>query len=402
MTTKTAFVYGARSKTFFSGTPYYLARALEAFGKKHNAFNVIDIAPRRTREVPLTYLRWCLESGSIRNPLFLLSQRYHNRSGRGLTVPRDTSPYFIMVCCQCPPASIRACRRDRADARIILYLDATLLDLFESFDYAIAPPPLLKRKMLRDEKSSYAQADLIVVFHAGVRDRLINDYGVAPEKIWIIGRGVNLDFDVVSRAKVPRRSLLDHKLHMMVVGKGAKRKGVYRLIDAIDTLLPTEQSRLVLTVAGPDKNELPGRPYLRPLGFVSQDQRDYLAGEMAASDLGVLLSDADSLPGSVWEFLALGVPVWVSRLPCIGPALKGYPAIIEDLSLGTPALAARLRTFLHQPEILATLVASNLKSVDALSWDGPAEFLGQYIRHDRVLDKWRQEGLEVTSAELSG
>jgi len=383
---KTAFIYGARSKTFFSGTPYYLSRALEALGNKHNAFNVIDVAPRRVREVPLTYLRWCMESVTTRSALFLLSQRYHNRSGRGLTVPDDVRPYFI-VFAQCLPASILAHRRARADARIIFYLDATLLDLFETFDYAIDPPPLLRRRMLHDEKSGYAQADLFGVFHEGVRNRLINDYGVPTEKIWTIGRGVNLDFNDASQLEIQRRSSLDHKFHMMVVGRGPKRKGVYRLIEAIDTLSPDEQSRLVLTLAGPDKKELPSRPYLRPLGFVSADQRNYLAREMAASDLGVLLSSAESLPGSICEFLALGVPVWVSKLPCVSSTLKGYPAILEDISFGTPALAARLRSFLHQPGILADLLASNTRPRKDLIWDAPAEFFGQYIRSGRVQNK---------------
>jgi glycosyltransferase involved in cell wall biosynthesis len=204
-----------------------------------------------------------------------------------------------------------------------------------------------------------------------------------------IGRGVNLDFDATSQLKCQQRSLLDNKFHMMVVGRGSKRKGVYRLIEAIETLSPDEQSRLELTVAGPDRKELPSRPYLRPLGFIPDDQRDYLAREMAASDLGVLLSDADSLPGSVWEFLVLGVPVWVSKLPCVSSALKGYPAIIEDISMGIPALAARLRSFLYQPEILANLLDSSTRSRRDLTWEAPAEFLGQYIRCGCVPDKWR-------------
>ncbi len=131
---------------------------------------------------------------------------------------------------------------------------------------------------------------------------------------------------------------------MMVVGRGAKRKGVFRLIEAIETLSPEEQNRLMVTVAGPEPGELPQKPYLQPLGFVSADQREYLAQEMMASDLGVLLSEADSLPGSIWEFLALGTPVWVTRLPNIAESLAGYPAIIEDLPLD---LASVVKTVAH-------------------------------------------------------
>ena len=94
---------------------------------------------------------------------------------------------------------------------------------------------------------------------------------------------------------------------------------------------------------------------------------------MAASDLGVLLSEVEISPGAISEFLALKVPVWVSQTPGIVSALNGFPAIVEDLSGGTPAFAARLRTFLHEPDMLASLMANNTRSLKDLSWDGPAE-----------------------------
>ena len=70
MIRKIAFVYGTRGRTGASGTPYYFARALEAFGKKTNAFDEIDVVPERFREVLPTYLRWCLQSRSTRFRLF--------------------------------------------------------------------------------------------------------------------------------------------------------------------------------------------------------------------------------------------------------------------------------------------------------------------------------------------
>ena len=309
---KAALLYGSRGKTFLSGTPYYLARALQAIEKESHEFDVIDISPKRSREVPLTYLRWCLESGLTNNHWFLLSRTYHDRCGKDIVVPDNVRPYFV-VWGQCIPGSILNYRRTHRDARIIVYTDATFLDLFDLFDYVADVPDALRRKMLADERECYAQSDLITVFHEDVRKRMIKDYGVKPEKISVLGRGTNLEREMTDGISVRRRSEIDHKFHMMVVGRGPKRKGVYRLIEAIDSLSPDEQSRLVLTVVGPKKRELPTRHYLRQLGFIPGARRDGLAREMAAADLGVLLSDADSLPGSIWEFLTLGVPVWISR-----------------------------------------------------------------------------------------
>ena len=376
---KTAFIYGARSRTFQSGTAYYFARALESYGNVREDFEVVDLPPRRPREIPWDSLKWLLASKTSRTSLFLLSKRCHDASGRGLEVDASVQPYFI-VFAQCIPASIRACRSSRPDARIIVYIDATLLDLFDDFDYARNPPAHLRVKMLQDERECYEEADLFAVFHATVRDRLIKDYGVSPDKIWVIGRGANLEQEIISSPKAEMRSSRDEKFHMMVVGRGANRKGVFRLIEAIETLSPEERDRVVLTVAGPEPRELPNKPYLRSLGFVSADRREYLAQEMSTSDLGVLLSEADSLPGSVWEFLALGVPVWVTRLPHIEDSLVGYPAIIEELPLALDSLTKRLLTFIHRPEELSALRACKAKSGVGLNWTTPAARLGEYIK----------------------
>jgi glycosyltransferase involved in cell wall biosynthesis len=376
---KTAFIYGARSRTFQSGSAYYFARSLELYGKLREAFELVDLPPRRAREIPFDSLIWFLASKTSRTALFLLSQRYHDASARGLEVDASVQPYFI-VFAQCIPASIRACRRARPGARIIVYIDATLLDLFDDFDYACNPPAHLREKMLRDEREGYRETDLFAVFHANIRDRLIKDYGVAPEKIWVVGRGVNLEQEIISSPKVEMRSSRDQKFHMMLVGRGAKRKGVFRLIEAIETLSPEEQDRVVLTVAGPEARELPDKPYLRSLGFVSADQREYLAQEMIASDLGVLLSEADSLPGSIWEFLALGIPVWVTRLPQMAESLESFPAILEDLPLAPASVAERLRTFIHRPQELAALRTNKANSGAGLNWAVPAARLGEYIR----------------------
>lgn len=379
MMSKTAFVYGARGPTFLSGSPYYFARALEAYGEARNAFRVVDLPPRRTRELPITFATWCLSSGSRRNTLFLLSKERHDASGRGLIFPASTLPYVIAFT-QCVPENILACRRNRPESRLIYYLDATLLDLFETFDYARNPPAGLQQKMLRDELNGYQLADLLVVFHDGVRNRLVADYRVDSSKVWVLGRGVNLDPGRAVSAQSPLRDSQNARLRMMVVGRGPRRKGVFKLIEAIDALEPDEQSKLVLTIAGPKVRELPQRQYLRRLGFIAAHERDHLIAEMQASNLGVLLSEAEGYPGSIWEFLSLGVPVWVSRLPYLAPALQGYPVMFEDLPLTRPALVSRLRSFLHDPQTLSSLRNSDHTSAaEALTWTRPGAQLGEYI-----------------------
>ena len=73
------------------------------------------------------------------------------------------------------------------------------------------------------KKMAYAQADLIAVFHEDVRAQMIGCYDVPPEKVWVIGRGVNLEREILDR-RTQRRSDLDQKFHMMVVGGAPNSK----------------------------------------------------------------------------------------------------------------------------------------------------------------------------------
>ena len=144
MIRKVAFVYGTRGRTGASGTPYYFARALEAFGKKTNAFDEIDVVPKRFREVLPTYLRWCLQSRSTRFQLFWESQACVDSCARDMVVPEDIHPYFI-VWGQHVPSSMLAYRRTHRDARIIVYTDMTCLYYLASIVRMLNPPRRIRR-----------------------------------------------------------------------------------------------------------------------------------------------------------------------------------------------------------------------------------------------------------------
>ena len=55
--------------------------------------------------------------------------------------------------------------------------------------------------MLLDELSGYKMTDLFAVFHEGVRDRLVADYGVKLNKISVLGRGTNLEAGSIASSR---------------------------------------------------------------------------------------------------------------------------------------------------------------------------------------------------------
>ena len=206
MIRKVAFVYGTRGRTGASGTPYYFARALEAFGKRTNSFDEIDVVPKRFRKVLPTYLRWCLQSRSTRFQLFWQSQACVDSSARDMVVAENIQPYFIVWGTTCPVqhAGLSPHASRRPDHRVYRH-NVPLLSPAQPTNL-LNPPRGVRERMIRDEKNGYAQADLIAVFHEGVRAQMIRDYDVPPEKVWVIGRGVNLERELLDRLATQQRS----------------------------------------------------------------------------------------------------------------------------------------------------------------------------------------------------
>ena len=373
-------VYGARDETFWSGTPYYFASALREFGE-HAAqpFEVENVGPKRTREVIGTFTKWALANRTTRNRLFLLSPEYHDCSyPSGQCIPPAATAMVSFS--QVMPSAILAHKRAHPEFKLIQYIDATLHDLTASFDWAQSPPPGVLQSLLDAEREAYSLVDRVCAFHDGVADSLVRHYGMDRSKISIEGRGVNLSpdqIDSASSSTSPRAGTA--ALRMCVVGKDPKRKGVYALIEAIDELSEKEQSQVELTLIGPDVSEIPKRPYIKALGFLQASERPRLAGIMRGCNLGVLLSQAEGHPGSVWEFLTLGVPVWVSALPHVKDEIEGFPAMFEPLPLKHDALVAQLQSLLADPAQLDRLKAGSTRSVQDLGWGRPAASVGRYL-----------------------
>lgn len=378
--TSSVLVYGARDETFWSGTPYYFASALREYGEAANApFTVQNIGPKRTREVPLAFAQWSLAHRSLRNHLFLLSPQYHDCSYPVSQPVPDDAAGLVSFSQILPEAFLRH-KKANPGFKLVQYIDITLHDLMATFDYAKNPPPSVTASLLKAERAAYALVDRVCVFHEGVADALTSVYGMDRSRITIEGRGVNLSSALLG-SQPAKAAGSQITLRMALVGKGPKRKGVFSLIEAIDALTPAEQAQIELNLIGPDPSELPKRDYIRALGFIPAEERGRLTEIMRGCDLGVLLSEAEGYPGSVWEFLALGVPVWVTTLPHIEEALTGFPAMFEQLPVKHDSLVQRLRSVLSDPAMLGRLKAASTRSPRDLSWAQPAESVGRFMAH---------------------
>jgi glycosyltransferase involved in cell wall biosynthesis len=178
-----------------------------------------------------------------------------------------------------------------------------------------------------------------------VRNSLISDYGLPPERVTIVGGGVNFE----QLPQVPQRPLDDRPPTTLFIGKDFHRKGGDVLLLAFAEARKTcPQARLILVTAGPVP---PGLP-LENVEIVGPIwQRSAIHDLYRQADLFVLPSRLETWGDVLLEAMAYA-------LPCIGVEGQAMEEIIEDQRTGlivpaedVNALAAAMVRLFQQPQL---------------------------------------------------
>lgn len=341
-----------------SGSPFYLGEALRSCASEGGqAFRWHDYPVARRQRTRASL--WGMTAFSHPR-LYNISQVAADLALKHVNlVDSDiwVSPFQIVP---------RKIMRSRS-AIVAQVLDCTLSYLFDNYDTARPLSPWTRRALISAERASYERANRIFVYHSGITDELIERYGINPDKILVVGRGVN----IVSRSITPRSSSpRELTRHLIFVGRDAKRKGLDTLIGALDRLHGQKGNAFDLTVIGPDVEDVPNRPYIRPLGYLGADRREEVLQLISESDLCVLLSRAEGLPGFLWEAAYFGRETLVLDLPqyrelpsSVRTVRVPMPGSIDDVSKSLDSWLARSRPPPYEPSAHAH---------SALSWTAVA------------------------------
>jgi len=192
----------------------------------------------------------------------------------------------------------------------------------------------------RQEKKIFRQAKHIFTFSNPVKQSIIEDYSIAPEKIFPVRAGGSF-IDIKISAETGRKEVNN----FLFVGKDYKRKGVEYLLEAFLTLLKSYND-VQLTVIGctiPDKyNNVSNIPFIK--------DRLELIKYFKESDVFIMPSLAEPFGYTYLEAMGCGKP-------CIGTAVGGVTDIIIDGKTGfvvpprnSDALAEKMRWFIENPQ----------------------------------------------------
>lgn len=187
----------------------------------------------------------------------------------------------------------------------------------------VGPTARLKHALNR---RTFGGAAHVVGWSTWVRDSIVADYGVPPDRVSVIPPGVDTDRWTV------RGPTHDGPLRVLFVGGDLYRKGGATLLRAF-AALPPGSAELTLVTRSPD----PGVPDVRVVHGMQPNSRA-LIDLVGSSDVLALPSEAEAFGIAAVEGSAAGLPVVATRV-------GGLTDIVADGETGyliTPGDAAEL------------------------------------------------------------
>jgi len=168
----------------------------------------------------------------------------------------------------------------------------------------------------------YRRADLIVTVSPAMRDQLVQERSIPPEKVTVVLPGVETDlFRPLQASRELRREFdLEGRFVAAYIGTLGMAHGLGVLLDAAEALQDRTDVTFLLVGEGAEKDKLvreATRRNLTNVRFLPQQPHERIPEILALADVClVLLRDSDLfrtvLPTKTFEYMACGKPVIIN------------------------------------------------------------------------------------------
>ncbi|RKS71305.1 glycosyltransferase involved in cell wall biosynthesis [Motilibacter peucedani] len=261
-------------------------------------------------------------------------------------------------------------------ARAAVYVDCTHRQVVEQWP---AWNPLRGRALAEwhaEERATYARAQHLFAFYQATADSLVDDYGVDPARVSVVGAGANV-------AELPqvRTSAPVGPPEILFVGNDFERKGGQVLLEAFALVRRAHpDARLRLVGAGPRGDLGPG---IEATGRVRD--RAELARIYAGATVFCLPSLFDPFPLVVLEAMA-------HTLPVVATTVCGIPDMVVEGETGllvkphdAAGLADALCELLRDPVRAQQLGAAGRSRVESrFQWDHVVDRMLPALTRERL------------------
>ena len=260
----------------------------------------------------------------------------------------------------------------------------------------------------------YGLMDALVCHTRETRDRLIEEFGVDPRKLWVIPHGpLFYDYEPVEKQEAKRRLGYSPE-HTVVLYQGLVRqyKGLDFLLEAWNQMRGQEpNARLLIAGRGEDRDMETVKGKVEALGLQSSVRLDlrYITSEelpiyYQAADIAVYPHREITQSGALMTGIAFRKPIIATNLTGFREALQGYANAVCVEYGDVQGLSERLAELIgNLPEGEAS-ASSSLAQDSATSW----KIIAQQTRscYEEVLrtthDAYYDHVAEEESHERSG
>ena len=337
--------HNPHDRNSFSGTPYYMMKALER--RPDATVQVLGNHRPGPRSIPERVWR------RIRpRPAFSFD-------------PATVDVDMVLA----PVASGLVARHaDALPCPVLFLTDATPAFLREFYGHVIPP------EADRIEAEALAAAAGSIYSSRYMADRALVEFpGTDPARVHALPFGINLDH---LPDAVPAKPPLD-ELRLLFIGQDWARKGGAIALATLERLLDLGV-RARLSVIGSSSPEADAHPAVDVLGYLDKNdpaEARRFVEALKATHLFLLPTRADCTPMVVAEVNAYGCPVLITDTGGIGSLMaEGVNGRMLPLEAGPDAWAEAVRDLTADPTAYGALCASSFRHAhERLSWDAWAD-----------------------------
>jgi glycosyltransferase involved in cell wall biosynthesis len=310
--------FDARDVHNWSGTPFYMSRALE------NANMKIDYLGSLSRKLPPFFKIKQIWSKYVcdqrESPRFNTTVAQHYSQQIAKRLEKLTSDVIISPLIN--PIAYLDCKQP-----IILWTDAVygaLLGFYPPFTYHSSSSIIQGNKITAE---CLSRCQLAIFSSEWAANSAIELYGTSRDKVKIVNYGANIEsapsLEAV-RTHIQHRSA--NKIKLLFLAKSWERKGG-DIVVAVAKALHAAGHVVELSIVGytPELGSIP--PYIKLLGFISKktpEGKARLAKLLHESHFLFLPSRADACPMVFAEANAHGLPCLTSYVGGIASAVKDH------------------------------------------------------------------------------